>query len=365
MDYIDTLVVGAGCIGLAIAARLSEKHEVLLVETEKQFAMHTSSRNSEVIHAGIYYPTDSLKATLCVRGKALLYEYCRRRKIPYAQLGKVLVAVNASETSSLNALVAQATLNGVEDLAFLSRQQLSHYAPDIKTHQGVLSPSTGIIDSHQFMLSLLAQLEQHQGSLVCQTQVTHIDVTNDGFIVTLNSQSETMQLRCRQLINAAGHGAQPLAHSIIGLNAATIPEQFFCRGVYFRYHGQHPFKHLIYPMPEAHGLGVHATLDLDGQLKFGPDTEFIDSLDYHLDETRQYAFVEAIRRYWPNLDASKLLPDYTGVRPKLSQSGFQDFVIQSRKDHAVPGLVNLYGIESPGLTASLAIAEYVERALED
>lgn len=363
MEYVNTLVVGGGVVGLAVAAKLAPSRDVLLVEAEPHLGEHTSSRNSEVIHAGLYYPTNSLKAALCVRGKALLYDFCKTHAIPHRQLGKILVAVTPDEESKLAAIVEQAKRNGVHDLQPLSQRQYSNLLPGITAASAVLSPSTGIIDSHQFMLALWGELERNQGSLVCQTQVIAVEVLEQGFEITLNSQGELVTLQCKNLINAAGHGAQPLAKQIKGLAPDTIPEQYFCKGVYFRYHGKHPFTHLIYPMPQLHGLGIHATLDLQGQLKFGPDTEFVDELNYHVDTTRKTDFVEAIKRYWPGMDADKLQPDYAGVRPKLSTNTAMDFVIQDKSTHGINGLINLYGIESPGLTASLAIAEYCQNKL--
>ncbi|CCQ11165.1 Aminobutyraldehyde dehydrogenase [Pseudoalteromonas luteoviolacea B = ATCC 29581] len=363
MEFVDTIVVGAGCVGLAIGAKLASSRSVLVVESEAHIGEHTSSRNSEVIHAGIYYPSTSLKAQLCVRGKALLYDFCQSHTIPYLTIGKVIVASNEKEQTKLHEIIQQAQNNQVNDLIPLTSRQLSGYAPDIKALSGVYSPSTGIIDSHYYMLALQAEIERHQGLVVRQTKCLSATPTPQGFAVELESQGEPIQLACRQLINAAGHGAQTFANKIEGLASSFIPEQHFCKGVYFRYHGKHPFKHLIYPIPEQHGLGVHATLDLAGQLKFGPDTEFVSQLNYDIDANKKPYFVEAIKRYWPNLDPDKLYPDYAGIRPKTCLYGFQDFQIQDETTHHIHGLVNLFGIESPGLTASLAIAERLEKQL--
>ncbi|MCE9685019.1 NAD(P)/FAD-dependent oxidoreductase [Shewanella sp. AS16] len=368
MEHIDTLVIGAGVVGLAIAARLSHSRSVLVIEKERHFGEHSSSRNSEVIHAGLYYPTDSLKARLCVRGQALFYEHCEQFKVPHRRIGKLLLAQNADEAQQLDAIARQARCNGVEDLSFLSRSQIALRAPSLTAGYGLWSPSTGIVDSQQFLLSLLYILELNGGNYVPNTEFIAARADARGFVVTLNcgglnSDGERLQLHCEQLINAGGLFAQKSAKGIEGLAEELIPELHFCRGQYFSYQGQHGFKHLIYPVPEQHGLGIHATLDLAGGLKFGPDIKFIPALDYATDASAKGEFVKAIRRYWPALDETRLQPDYAGIRPKLQRHGVQDFVIQDATRHGIEGLINLFGIESPGLTASLAIAEYVELQL--
>ncbi|KAF7772435.1 hypothetical protein PCIT_a2501 [Pseudoalteromonas citrea] len=359
MEKLNTIVVGAGVVGMAIAAKLSENQDVLLIEQNAQFGEHSSSRNSEVIHAGLYYPTHSLKAQLCVRGKALLYQHCDKYHVPYHKVGKILTAKTTREADVLSQIKRQAQLNGVTDLKHVSGSHIQHYAPEVQATEALWSPSTGIIDSHQFMLSLLAQLEQNQGQYVANTQFLSAQKTPDGYIVELNCDGEPFQLHCQNLINAGGLFAQKNAQMIEGMDDAFIPELHYCRGQYFSYQGKHPFTHLVYPVPEQHGLGIHATIDLAGQLRFGPDTHFISSLDYQINEHEKSKFVHAIKQYWPALDETKLHSAYAGIRAKTTRSGTQDFTIQTYETHGCQGLINLFGIESPGLTASLAIAEHV------
>ena len=363
MDRVDCLVIGAGAVGLAVGARLSETQQVVVIEQNGHFGEHSSSRNSEVIHAGLYYPTDSLKARLCVRGKHLLYEHCQEFNLPHQPIGKLLLAQSEAEHEKLEAIKLQANQNGVNELSFLSSSKLSERAPYLNANSALFSPTTGIIDSHQYMLSLLHILERNNGHYVPNTQFVGAEVSSHGFLVTLEVEGQAYQLTCTHLINSGGLFASANAERIEGLPSDFIPPIYYCRGQYFSYQGKHPFEHLIYPVPEQHGLGIHATLDLSGQLKFGPDTEFIDSLDYATDAGSKDKFVDAIKRYWPDIDAARLQIDYAGIRPKLQRTGVQDFVIQTQASHGIPGLVNLFGIESPGLTASLAIAEYVESQL--
>ena len=363
MEHIDTLVIGAGVIGLAIAARLSESQNIAVIEQENHFGEHSSSRNSEVIHAGLYYNTDSLKAKLCVRGKKLLYDHCEQYRVPFQRTGKLLVAQTEQEDQKLENIKQQAQTNGVRDLAFVTATQLSQKVPYLNAINGLWSPSTGIIDSHQYLLSLLHIIEQNRSHYVPKTKFTRATPNHQGFEVTLTIDGSPYQLTCSNLINAGGLFASTNAKLIEGMNKKFIPETLYCRGQYFRYHGKHPFKNLIYPVPEQHGLGIHATIDMAGQLKFGPDTQFIDQLDYATDESVKGKFVQAIKRYWPTLDEKRLHMDYTGIRPKLQKNGLQDFIVQGKETHGIAGLVNLFGIESPGLTASLALAEYIDEEL--
>jgi len=364
LENVETLIIGAGVVGLAIGAKLSGSHSVLVIEQNNHFGEHTSSRNSEVIHSGIYYPENSLKASLCLQGKALLYKHCQAFHVPVKPIGKVLIAQNDDEADKLEGIRQQAILNGVNNLAWLSKPAQQDYAPDLTLYEALYSPSTGIIDSHQLMYSFITQIEQNQSLYVANTRFVKAVPDENGFVVYLHCDGEEMQLHCKNLINSAGLFAQDVARHIEGVSHALIPELHYCRGQYFTYQGKHPFKHLIYPIPEQHGLGIHATLDMANQLKFGPDTEFIDSLNYQTDVTQKAKFVSAIKRYWPNLDETKLHCDYAGIRPKLTLSGQQDFVIQTELQHGITGLVNLFGIESPGLTASMAIAKHVKNALQ-
>lgn len=366
MEKVDVIIIGAGVVGLAIAARLSRalKH-VLLIDKNLTFGEETSSRNSEVIHAGIYYPHNSLKAKLCVAGKELLYHYCQSRKIPHQRLGKLLVAHGTAEERCLEKTIKQAALNGVNDLTWLTEAELQTSDPNLNASAALLSPSTGIIDVHSYMQSLLAEFEENKGQFVAQTTFVEALPNDAGFDVTLNSQGEIMQLHCDYLINSGGLHSTKVANNIHGLAKNNIPKLNYCRGHYFSYQGKSPFKQLVYPVPEAHGLGIHASLDMGGQLKFGPDTQYIDTIDYQVCEKLKVKFVEAIQRYYPTIDAERLQPAYSGIRPKLEgpNDSFKDFVIQGNDEHKIKGLVNLFGIDSPGLTSSLAIAEYVKSIL--
>ncbi|WP_339490893.1 NAD(P)/FAD-dependent oxidoreductase [Pseudomonas sp. EL_65y_Pfl2_R95] len=364
MDTIDRLIIGAGALGLACAARLAKPGEsTLLVDSEKLIGSHTSSRNSEVIHAGIYYSADSLKAQLCLEGRDRLYLWCAKHQVPYKRIGKLLVAVSDAERSKLAAIAKNAQACGVNDLHAIGPQQLLGLEPAVRGVEALLSPSTGIIDSHGFLQSLLACAERNGAQLVLDTRIDRLEPTTKGWIAHGTSCGEPFSLLTQQVINAGGLFAQQLAHNTEGLTADLIPTLHLCQGRYFSYSGRSPFNHLIYPMPEANatGLGIHATLDLGGQLRFGPDTRYVEQLDYSVDPGLLEPFAQAIRRYFPKLDSSRLVPGYSGVRPKLSGLGepAADFVIQTPADHGLDGLINLFGIESPGLTASLAIAERV------
>lgn len=378
MDQVDAIVVGAGVVGLAIAARLSETYSnLLIIDQHAVFGEETSSRNSEVIHAGIYYPQNSLKAQLCVRGKALLYEYCRQKHIPHRALGKLIVATNSSELDGLENTRQQAQQNGVTDLEFQSATQLKALAPALNAVEALLSPSTGIVDSHSLMQSLLADIETHGGMFVGCTEFVRAEKNGQSFQVTLNSQGETLTLKSPILINSGGLAAQAVAKNIQGLSAELIPPLYLCKGHYFAYAGKSPFSQLIYPLPEKSGagLGIHATLDMGAQLRFGPDTEYLNTTQFNPTEDYQFSadslpalktkFVSAIHRYWPSMNPDKLTPAYTGIRPKLQgpDDPVQDFMIQNGAEFGLTGLINLYGIESPGLTSALAIAEQIATAL--
>jgi L-2-hydroxyglutarate oxidase LhgO len=367
MEKVDAIIIGAGVVGLAIAAKLSRSlQSVLLIDKNHSFGEETSSRNSEVIHAGIYYPQNSLKAKLCVEGKERLYLYCLSRKIPHQRLGKLLVAHGEAEERCLEETIKQAELNGVNDLTWLTEAELKSSNPNLNASAALLSPSTGIIDVHSYMQSLLAEFEENNGQFVAQTAFVEAQPNDTGFNVTLNSQDEVMQVHCNYLINSAGLHSTKVADNIQGLAKSNIPKLNYCRGHYFSYQGKSPFTQLIYPVPEAHGLGIHASLDMGGQLKFGPDTQYIDTIDYQVCETLKTKFVDAIKRYYPTIDAERLQPAYSGIRPKLEgpNDSFKDFVIQGTNEHNIKGLVNLFGIDSPGLTSSLAIAEYVRSTLK-
>lgn len=365
MNDIDILIIGAGAVGLACAARLAAPgRSVLVVEAERLVGSHTSSRNSEVIHAGIYYAPGSLKAELCLEGRERLYAWCAAHDVPHSRIGKLLVAVEDAELGKLEALDANARASGVSDLQPLDAAQLHAMEPAVRGVAALLSPSTGIIDSHAYMHSLQTVAENNGAQVVLDTRIDRLYRATDGWFAEGVSVGEPFSLQAALVINAGGLFAQRLAANTEGL--ASIPPLHLCQGRYFTYSGRSPFSHLIYPMPEANtaGLGVHATLDLGGQLRFGPDVRYLDAIDYQVDEHLRAPFAQAIRRYFPGLDAERLQAGYAGIRPKLSAAGepAADFVIQTATDHGQSGLINLFGIESPGLTASLAIAERVAAA---
>ncbi len=361
MESVECLVVGAGVVGLAIARALARSgREVIVVESESGIGSGVSSRNSEVIHAGIYYPTGLDKTRLCVGGKAMLYPFCQEFGVPHRRCGKLLVAVNAGEVDKLTALKAQAEANGVADLVWLSGKEARALEPALVAERALLSPSTGIIDSHAFMLALRGDAEAHGAMIAFETPVLAGRPTERGLMIETGGPAP-MRIAAARVVNAAGLGAQALARSIAGMPAAKIPPLHLAKGNYFSLSARSPFSRLIYPMPTPGGLGVHLTLDLAGQAKFGPDVEWVDSIDYDVDPRRAAAFYAAIRSYWPDLPDGALQPAYAGIRPKIARPGGSttDFLLQTKKDHDVVGLINLFGIESPGLTASLAIADWL------
>lgn len=364
MERVDCIVIGAGVVGLAVARRLAQAgREVMVLEAAGSIGTGTSSRNSEVIHAGIYYAQNSLKATLCARGKEALYAYCENHAIAHRRCGKLIVATDAGQLSALQALQHRAHANGVLDLQSLTAAQVKAMEPDIFCLAALLSPSTGIIDSHAYMLQLQADAEQAGALFAFQSPVEGGEITLEG--IALRVQDAMEPLLARSVINCAGLQAQQVAAGLIGLPAASIPPLFYAKGNYFSFSGRANFSHLVYPIPQAGGLGVHLTLDLAGRPRFGPDVQWVSSLDYGVDAGQQCAFEEQIRRYWPGVDAGSLQPDYAGIRPKLAPQGApaSDFQIDDHSRHGIPGLVNLFGIESPGLTAALAIADHVAQNL--
>ncbi|WP_281977827.1 NAD(P)/FAD-dependent oxidoreductase [Pseudorhizobium flavum] len=361
MEELDCVVVGAGVVGLAIARTLAHSgRDVMILEAEPAIGTGTSSRNSEVIHAGIYYPADSLMARLCVAGKHALYRYCGERGLPHRQCGKLIVATSAEELAVLPSIAARAAANGVDDLRQISAAEALELEPALSTTGALLSPSTGIIDSHALMTSLLGDAENAGALLALRSPVLGGRVTEAGIEIEVGG-NEPMALRCRLLVNAAGHGAPLLARSLAGMPQDRVPTAYFAKGSYFSMIGRTPFSQLIYPVPVKGGLGIHLTLDLAGQARFGPDVEWVDGLDYEVDPTRVESFYRGIRRYYPGLAEGSLIPAYSGIRPKIvpPEIAVQDFVIQGPQAHGVPGLVNLFGIESPGLTSCLAIADHV------
>lgn len=365
-ERVDAIVIGAGVVGLAVARTLAQAgREVVVLERAEAIGTVTSSRNSEVIHAGIYYPTGSLKARLCVAGRRALYAYCRERRIGHRACGKLIVATDAAGVPALHTLAETARANGVEGLEMLDAGAARAMEPALACTAALHSPVTGILDSHAFMLSLQGDAEAAGAVVAFHAPVEAIAAGPEGLTVEVGG-TEPMALTARLVVNAAGHDAPVLAGRTRGLPEAAVPRRYFAKGTYFSLTGRSPFSSLIYPMPEAGGLGVHLTLDLGGQARFGPDVEWTDRPDdYEVDPSRADAFYAEIRKYWPDLPDRSLVPGYVGIRPKLQAPGeaARDFEIQGPADHGVPGLVNLYGIESPGLTASLAIAAEVAAVL--
>ena len=367
MERVEAIVIGAGVVGLAVARALAlSGRETLVLERAAQIGSETSSRNSEVIHAGIYYAPGSLKARLCVEGKQKLYRFCEEHGVPHKRLGKLIVATEASQRSKLDAIAAGARACGVEDLRRLSAQEAYVMEPELSCIAALHSPSTGIIDSHAFMLALQGEAEAHGAQVAFNTRAAGRTIRDDGIHVrTQDVEGVELDLLARVVVNAAGHGAQPFAHGLAGLSEKLVPPQFYARGCYFSLSGRSPFQRLVYPVPVPGGLGVHLTLDMGGGARFGPDVEWIDGVDYTVDPRRGDVFYEEIRRYWPSIADGALLPSYAGVRPKLSAASEPpaDFRIDGPSTHGVEGLVNLFGIESPGLTSSLAIADLVLETL--
>ena len=361
----DTVVIGAGVVGLAIARRLAkEGRDVVVVERERAIGTATSSRNSGVIHAGIYYPSGSNKARLCVRGNALLYEYCATRGVPHTQCGKLVVATSMSEIPTLRQYEQLAATNGVEQLAWLNCDDVANLEPQVRCVAALHSPSTGIVDVHDLMLALRAEIESHGGQIVVNTNFVRAEAVSAGFVVTLATPAE-IRLTCRELVNSAGLDAPAVAANILAMGTQDIPRAYYVRGHYYAFGGKSPFRRLVYPMPEDGGLGIHMTMDMSGRVRFGPDIEWIDGVDYRFTADRTKEFTAAIRRYYPRLDDARLTPDFTGIRPRIYGPGqpAADFRIDGPDRHGISGLVNLFGIESPGLTSSLAIGDAVTAML--
>jgi len=357
---VDCVVIGAGVVGLACARRIAHSgREVLILEAEGDIGSGVSARNSEVIHAGIYYPTGSLKARLCIAGREQLYAYCADHGVTARKIGKLVVATMSEQLPALHKLMEQAQANGVDDLALLTADQARKLESQLACIAAFHSPSTGIIDTHGLMLSLLGEAEARGAALARHAPVERGWLEDDGRVTLQVGGPDRMQVTARLLVNAAGLGAQQIARTLQGYPADRIPPLHYARGSYFSLSGPSPFSRLIYPMPEAAGLGVHLTLDLAGQARFGPDVEWIDRLDYDVDPRRGDAFYAAIRTYWPNLRDGALQPAYAGIRPKIQAPGAAaaDFRIDGPEVHGLTGQVHLYGIESPGLTSSLAIAD--------
>ncbi len=365
----DAIVIGAGVIGLAIARNLAMSgQQVLVVETASRAGTETSARNSEVIHAGLYYPTNSLKAHFCVEGRHLLYAFCEEHGVATRRLGKLIVATNELEELKLQSIQAQATANGVHDLEWLTASQASSLEAEISCTAALLSPSTGVLDVQGYILALLASAEDYGTTLALQTSFVSAQIRDGLFDVSMQGAGgEASRLICRTLINSSGHGAHAVAAAIAGFSVDLLPKRFLAKGSYCSLSGKAPFKHLVYPVPVAGALGIHATLDMSGAVRFGPDIQWVDRLDYSLPEGLPEKFAGAIQSYWPAVGARSLSPSYCGIRPKIHapNESIADFSIQFENHHGMAGLVNLFGIESPGITASLAIARHVVEGLNE
>jgi L-2-hydroxyglutarate oxidase LhgO len=361
MEKLDAIVIGAGVVGLAAARALAMAgREVVILEAEDAIGTHTSSRNSEVIHAGIYYPKGSLKAKACVEGRKLLYEYCAQHDVPHRRCGKLIVATDANQLKELESIRQRAAANGVPDLAPLTREQVAGLEPEVSCAAALLSPSTGIVDSHALMLAYLGDAERHGAMLALRSAVERVRISPGGFELHAHGADPVL---CSILVNSAGLRAPSVARAMEGFNTDLIPRELYAKGNYYSLARRSPFSRLVYPVPEPGGLGVHVTIDLAGQARFGPDVEWVERIDYAVDPGRAERFYAAIRRYWPGLPDGALLPGYSGIRPKTAGPGepAPDFQVQGPAAHGMPGLVHLFGIESPGLTSSLALADIVLR----
>ena len=364
-ERVDCVVVGAGVVGLAVARKLAlSGREVVVVEAAGAIGTGTSSRNSEVIHGGMYYPTGSLRARLCVAGNRAMYQFCESRGVAHQRIGKLIVASEPAQVPKLEAIFRQGEINGVPDMRWLDAAEARALEPEVRCTAAIHAPSTGIVDSHGLMLALRGEAEDHGAAFAFNSPAIGGSVGRDGIEIAVGG-AEPLRLACSLLVNCAGLGAQALGRALQGLPPATVPRQVLAKGNYFSYSGKHPFKRLVYPIPPEASLGVHVVLDLGGQVRFGPDVEWTDHIDYSVDPSRAASFYPTIRQYWPNLPDNSLVPAYSGIRPKLTGPGEAavDFVIQDQSHHGIPGRIALYGIESPGLTSCLAIADEVaERA---
>lgn len=364
-ERVDCVVIGAGVVGLAVTRALAlAGRDVINVEKADTIGSETSSRHSEVIHAGIYYPQDSLKAKFCVAGKHALYEFSDSHGVPYDPCGKIIVATDEEQLPELERLKANAAANGVRDLTWMRPQDVTEMEPAVHCVGALWSPSTGILDSHAYMLALQGDAEGAGAMIAFQTPVVGGEVLNSGIRIDCGGDAP-LSVVAELVVNCGGLWAQSIARTIRGIPDASIPPTYYCKGNYYTLSGRPPFTRPIYPVPEKAGLGVHVTVDLGGQVRFGPDVEWVDRIDYDVDPARADDFYAAVRKYYPDLADGAIQPGYSGIRPKIQAPGepAKDFVIQGPEDHGIDGLINLYGIESPGLTSSLAIADFVVKII--
>ncbi len=358
----DVLVIGAGIIGLSVAREIAKKGiDTIVVEKNRFAGTEISSRNSEVIHAGIYYPKDSLKTKFCIDGNIKLYDYCEKYKIPFNKCGKLIVATSDDEKYKLEKIIDNANKIGLVNVQFLSKKEINKFEPELECSEALFSPSSGIVDSHSMIQSLLTELQYLSCTVAFNSKVEKVNPEKNGLVTEVFGNNESIFIRSRSLINCAGLSSQSIAKKINGLNQNLIPKQYLAKGTYFTTSKKAPFKHLIYPVPENHALGIHFTLDLSGKVKFGPDLEWINKEDYSTDNRNRKKFYDEVKKFWPNIHEDELVPDYAGIRPKISgpNDPSADFIIQFPQQTEISGLVNLFGIESPGLTSCLSIASEI------
>jgi L-2-hydroxyglutarate oxidase LhgO len=363
----DTIIIGAGVVGLAIARQLSQGGQsVLVIDAAARAGTETSSRNSEVVHAGIYYPKGSLKAELCIEGRQLLFGFCNSHGVDIKRTGKLIVATSPEEEMKLASIISLAAQNGVDDLVWMTERQVAELEPEVCCTKALFSPSTGIVDASSYMLALQGDAEAQGALFAFNTSFLRSQNRDGCFIVeTVDAQDEVAEISCRRLINCAGHGAHDVVAHVEGYSIDRAPPRYLAKGSYCSVSGKSPFRHLIYPVPVSGALGIHATLDMAGAVRFGPDIQWIDEFDYSLSPDITDKFVAAVKSYWPGVEGRRLTPSYCGIRPKIHgpQQSFADFKIEAKPEHGISGLINLFGIESPGLTASLAIAKSVAQII--
>ena len=361
MYHFNVLVVGAGAVGLACASELQKKYKnVLVLEKNNFIGSETSSRNSEVIHSGIYYEPNSLKAAFCVKGRKMLYDFCGKYRIKHNKCGKFIIASNEAQIEKLLKLYENGLKNNVENIEIMDSQKVERYEPNLKCIKAIYVKEAGVFDSHSYIQQLEKNFLDNGGTLVKNSEFISARKSKKKFYIKINSGG-ALEISSDILINCAGLHATKVAEKIEGLTDSNILQTIFSKGSYFSTNKKSPFKSLVYPLPDKHGLGIHLTVDIGGKVKFGPDHEFVDDIDYSLDDRKKKKFIKNIQKFWPSLSEEDLYADYVGIRPKVSLEGQnnQDFCIQTSKEHEINGLINLFGIESPGLTSSLAISEYI------